>query len=90
MMYKDAYTVQGDIVINRNWPDQSPWVWGRPPATRWPPSRCLLGVAWLRWWRMWLLTDAWLSSKPVEGDMGSYYVHILIYQTHLFFFSENW
>ena len=33
--------------VFRHLPGLSPWAWGKPPATQWPPWRCLPVAAWL-------------------------------------------
>lgn len=44
-----VYWKQNEICLAlRHLPGLSPWAWGRPSATQWPPWRCLPAAAWLR------------------------------------------
>lgn len=44
-----VYWKQNEICLAlRHLPGLSPWAWGRPSATQWPPWQCLPAAAWLR------------------------------------------
>lgn len=62
--------------VLRHLPDLSPWAWGKPPATQWPPWQCLPAAAWLPggclvWFSLphtSVTTPGGVSSKPAGQE----------------------